>query len=88
MHPESSDRATFDHGADDPRFLIYLYQQRLRNDLLLKAAEEARRSPAWVRCIRAVLSAPRIAAACLGFSIGGELPPSVSPGLSPAESAG
>lgn len=40
-------QAVFDGGADDPRTRVYLYQQRLRAELLEKAAEAERRS--W-RC--------------------------------------
>ena len=57
MRPESYERVTFDGGGDDPRLLIHLYQQRLRAELLAKAAEEASRPPALVRCVLSLWAA-------------------------------
>lgn len=51
--PFACPAATFDGGPDDPRTLVYLYQQRLRATLLAKAAEEA----AHPYSVRRVLSA-------------------------------
>lgn len=39
--------AVFDGGIDDPRTRVYLYQQRLRAELLAKA-DGAVRQPSWV----------------------------------------
>ena len=40
------ERSVFDGSADDPRVLVYRYQQRMRAQLLAKAAIEAKRE-AW-----------------------------------------
>lgn len=41
------ERAVYDCTSDDPRILVYRYQQRVRAQLLAKAAQEARRE-AWL----------------------------------------
>jgi hypothetical protein len=41
------ERAVYDRGSDDPRVLMHRYQQRVRAQLLAKAAQEARRG-AWL----------------------------------------
>jgi len=41
------ERAVFDRSTDDPRVLMHRYQQRVRAQLLAKAAQEARRG-AWL----------------------------------------
>ncbi|MGE3267439.1 MAG: hypothetical protein AB7P40_01735 [Chloroflexota bacterium] len=40
------ERSVFDGSVDDPRTLVHLYQQRVRAQLLAKAAVEAKRE-AW-----------------------------------------
>lgn len=40
------ERSVFDGSVDDPRTLVYLYQQRVRAQLMAKAAVEAKRE-AW-----------------------------------------
>ncbi|MCC7368569.1 MAG: hypothetical protein IT306_09110 [Chloroflexi bacterium] len=41
------ERAVFDRTSDDPRVLVYRYQQQMRAQLLDKAVQEARRE-AWL----------------------------------------
>ena len=48
MQPEVCGPATFDGGLDDPRILVHRYQERLRDQLLAKAAEENDRRPRWL----------------------------------------
>jgi hypothetical protein len=61
------DRAVFDGSFDDPRTLVYFYQQKMRGQLLAKAAAEANRRSAWSVCLSQIgdalrwLVAPRIA---------------------------
>jgi hypothetical protein len=60
MLPESYDRASFDGGPDDPRVLVRHYQQRVRWELLLKAAEQASRPSWWSRCLMTIRKATRL----------------------------
>lgn len=57
------ERSVFDGSADDPRVLMHRYQQRLRAQLLAKAATEAARQPWWVACLSPIASAFRFLAA-------------------------
>ena len=53
------ERSVFDGSADDPRVLMYRYQQRVRAQLLAKAAAEAARQPFWVACLSPISNAFR-----------------------------
>ena len=61
------DWAVFDGSFDDPRTLVDFYQQKMRGQLLAKAAAEANRRPAWSVCLSRIgdafrwLAAPRTA---------------------------
>ncbi len=57
------DRAVFDGSFDDPRTLVYFYQQKVRGQLLAKAATEAQRRPAWSVCLSQIGDAFRWLAA-------------------------
>ena len=87
MLTKSYERATCDGGADDPRLLVYLFQQRLRQELLAKAAEEANRPPVWVRGIMKVWAATRMMVPWCGLATEKEPAPSMTPGLSLGEGA-
>jgi hypothetical protein len=60
MPPYTCQHATFDGGADDPRTLVYRYQQELRGRLLAQAYAEARR-PRWSACALALIHFVRAA---------------------------
>jgi hypothetical protein len=49
------ERAVFDYSADDPRFLVFRYQQKVRAQLLAKAAEEERRK-GWMSHVARLLA--------------------------------
>lgn len=51
------ERSVFDGSVDDPRVLMHRYQQRVRAQLLAKAAAEAARQPWWVACLSPISSA-------------------------------
>jgi hypothetical protein len=51
------ERAVYGGGPNDPRTLVYRYQQRLRADLLAKAATEADRPPWRLTCRPAIKDA-------------------------------
>ena len=88
MRPESYQRATFDGGADDPRLLIHLYQQRLRTELLAKAAEEASRPPALVRFVMSLWAATQTTfRPWRRLAVERESAPPMAPGLSLGEGA-
>jgi hypothetical protein len=53
------ERGIYDGGPNDPRTLVYRYQQRLRADLLAKAADEANRTARWPACLLATRAAVR-----------------------------
>ena len=53
------ERSVFDGSVDDPRVLIYRYQQRMRAELLAKAAIEEARQPLWVVCLSPITNAFR-----------------------------
>jgi hypothetical protein len=53
------ERAAYDGGLDDPRTLVYRYQQQLRADLLVKAAVEVDRVSWWSVCRSAIETAVR-----------------------------
>jgi hypothetical protein len=50
------DRAVYDWSFNDPRTLVYFQQQRMRGQLLDKAAAETRRSRWWATCLSSVAS--------------------------------
>jgi hypothetical protein len=47
MHPHRCQHAAFDGGPDDPRTLVYRYQQGLRRRLLVEARAEEDRLSWW-----------------------------------------
>jgi hypothetical protein len=59
QHRQICDRAVFDGSFDDPRTLMYFYQQKLRGQLLAKAAGRANRPSVWSLGLRSVGSAIR-----------------------------
>jgi hypothetical protein len=65
QHRQICDRSVFDGSFDDPRTLVYFYQQKMRGQLLAKAAAEANRRSAWSVCLSQIgdalrwLAAPR-----------------------------
>ena len=88
MRPESYERATFDGGVDDPRLLIHLYQQRLRAELLAKAADEASRPPARLRFVLSLWAATRTTfTPWRRLAVEPEPAPPMAPGLSLGEGA-
>ncbi len=50
------ERAVFDYSADDPRFLVFRYQQRVRSQLMARAAEDEKRK-AWMSNFAGLLAA-------------------------------
>jgi hypothetical protein len=52
-------RAVFDGSFDDPRTLVYFYQQKMRGQLLARAAAEAKRPSAWSVCLSELVNAFR-----------------------------
>jgi hypothetical protein len=54
------ERSVCDGSADDPRVLVHRYQQRVRAQLLAKAAVEAARKPWWLACLSPITSAYRL----------------------------
>jgi hypothetical protein len=57
------DRAVFDGGFDDPRTLVYSYQQMMRGQLLAKATAEANRRSGLSICLSQIIRAFRCPAA-------------------------
>lgn len=53
------ERSVFDYGADDPRFLVIWYQQKMRAQLLSKAAAEEKRK-AWISTLAGLLAASAV----------------------------
>ena len=53
------DRAVFDGSFDDPRTLVYFYQQKMRGELLAKIAAERNRPTVWSICLSSVANAFR-----------------------------
>jgi hypothetical protein len=72
------DRAVYDWSFNDPRTLVYFQQQRLRAELLDKAADEARRRR-WATCLSGVASTIRAALASRPTSAAATPQPAAAP---------
>ena len=59
QHRQICDRAVFDGSFDDPRTLVYFYQQKMRGEILAKIAAEANRPSVLSVCLSSVGSALR-----------------------------
>ena len=59
QHRQICERAVFNGSFDDPRTLVYFYQQKMRGEIVAKIVAEKNRPSAWSVCLTTISSAFR-----------------------------